>query len=252
MLWDIETSHNLVLSFGLRDQNIPPENVITHRFIYCASYRWYGEKKTHTLSILDDEKRFKKNKRDDYYVVNELHKILSVADAHVAHYGDGFDMPIFTSRMIVHKIPPLPKIISLDTKKLASRHFGFSSNKLDFISKFLGHKGKIHNPSGLWLKCWDGDEKALRQMARYNRGDIDALYFVFEKLMPYIKNVPINATLFRGGYSCPNPTCGSTKLTKRGFHRTRVSIYQRFQCSACGAWCDDRTALKQEQPPKVK
>lgn len=501
LLWDLETSHNLVLSFGLYKQNIPAENVITHRHIYCASYRWYGESKTHTTSILDDYKRFKRNNHDDYHVVKEMHKILSGADAHVAHYGcptpdqkiltsglrwvnagslkvgdklagfnanvvgsgyrrkyensivthvgeskqpvvriffhdrvitcsaghpllmssnkkvhnnlkwkqagelqagdkvsrvldvwstdssfgagylavffDGeghlsikntlhgktirvgmaqknnealkmtlqqlklrgfnpskmtdksvhriylrggkdeelrflgtirperlmpkldiadigaiqtkkwetikkvqilgmqdivelststqtyimegfpshnskFDLPVLTSRMIAHDLPPLPKIISLDTKKIASKHFNFASNKLNFIAKYLGHKGKITNPSDLWLKCWEGDEKALKRMAVYNRGDIDALYFVFEKLMPYVKNNPLNAGLFRDGLCCPNPVCGSPNLRKNGFAYTRVRKYQRYQCKDCGSWCDERRAYKDGTHTEVK
>ena len=110
-LWDIETSHLEVLTFGLFKQNIPPANIRINRHLYCASYRWYGEKKTHTISILDDPKRFKKDHHDDYHVVKELRKVLLKAQAHVAHYGDGFDLPVFNERLIYHKLKPLPKLI---------------------------------------------------------------------------------------------------------------------------------------------
>ena len=246
LLWDLETSHNQVLTFGLWNQDIPHNNIQIERHIYCVAYCWYPEKKIHTISILDDPKRFNKNNHDDFYVVNEFRKVIEQADAHVAHFGDRFDMPILNARMIMNGLKPLPAIKSLDTKKIASKYFKFNSNKLDYLAKVLGHKGKLKNPKNLWLDCFAGDIKALKHMIKYNKQDIEALYFVFEKLMPYVKNNPLNASLFNGGATCTNPTCGSKKLQKKGFSYTRTGKFQRYICTKCGSQCDERRAFKQE------
>ena len=259
LLWDLETSHLEVLTFGLFKQNIPHTNIRINRHLYCASYRWYGEKKTHTISILDDPDRFKKDHHDDYYIVKELRKVLVKAHAQVAHYGDKFDLRVFNERLIYHGLKPLPKLISMDTCKLARKHFGFPSNKLDFIAQFLGHKGKIVNQTNLWHKCWDGDEKALKHMARYNRRDIDALHYVFERMIPFETNNPMNAGLFYERLMdehnievprCVNPTCASLKVIKKGFQLTRIGKYQRYQCTDCGSWCNERTAKSKGIPVK--
>ena len=246
LLWDIESSFNAVLSFDLYPERIPHDNILTERHIYCISYRWYGEKQTHTISILDDKKRFKKNQHDDFFVVNKFREIMEQANCQVAHYGNRFDLPMLHARMLINKLKPLPKIISLDTKALASKYFKFNSNRLDYLAKLLGHKGKLENPKDLWVKCWKGDIKAIQHMARYNRQDIDALYFVFEKLMPYVKNNALNMGMFLEGARCPNPTCGSTNIQWRGWNYTRVNRYRRFQCLTCGSWSDERRAFQKQ------
>jgi len=178
-----------------------------------------------------------------------MHGILSQAHAHVAHYGDGFDMPLIQERFICHGLPPIPKIISLDTCKIAKKYFKFTSYKLDFIAQKLGHIGKLVNPTNLWNKCFDGDEKALQRMVRYCKRDISALCHIFERLMPYVKNNPLNAGLFHEGGEnspvCPNPTCGSHDLIKRGYEYTRVNKYQRYKCRVCGSWSNERTAVRE-------
>ena len=259
LIWDIETSHLLVYTFGLFKQNIPIEHIEVDRHLFCASYRWYGEKKTHTISILDDPKRFKKDHHDDYYVVKELRKVLMKAHAHVAHYGDGFDMPILNERLIYHNLKPIPKLISLDTCKLAKRHFNLVSYKLDYIARHWGHKGKLDNPRGLWVKCFNGDEKALKQMGRYNRGDIDALFFVLKKMVPFVNHMPMNAGLFyerlldEHGLErprCVNPLCGSLNVIKKNWQYTRIGKYQRYSCKDCGKWFNERTAQSKGIPVK--
>ena len=243
ILWDIESSYIEYRGFGLWKQNIAPQTITQDKHLFCVCYQWYGEKKIHSISILDDPKRFAKNHHDDYHVVKEMHKVLSQADAHVAHYGDGFDMPMIQERFICHGLKPLKKIVSQDTCKIAKRYFKFTSNKLDWIAKKLGHPGKLVNPTNLWNLCFDGDEKALRRMVKYCKRDISALAFVYEKFRPFIKNNPLNANLFNGeALGCVN--CGSLNLIKRGFNYTRVNKYKRYQCKDCGAWCDERSASK--------
>lgn len=243
LLWDIESSHNLCLSFGIYEQDIPYENILIDRHIFCISYRWYGENKTHTISVLDDKKRFKSNIHDDSYVVEEFSKVVNEADAICGHYAKHFDLPMINARLVVNKLPPLPKVIELDTKDLASKYFLFNCNKLNYLAKLLGHKGKIENPKDLWIKCFQGDEKALKQMIKYNRQDVDALYFVFERLMPFMKNYPLNSSMFLRGARCSNPVCGSTDIEWRGWNFTRVNKYRRFVCRICGAWSDERKAF---------
>lgn len=254
LLWDIESSHNLVLSFDLYPDNIPHDNIIIERHIYCIAYRWYGEKKTHVISILDDPIRFTKDNHDDYHVVSEFRKVMEQADAQVAHYGNKFDMPMLNARLAINGLKPLPKIISLDTKNIASKYFRFNCNRLDYLAKLLGHEGKLENPKDLWIKCFKGNIKALKHMAKYNKQDIDALYFVFEKLMPYMKNNPLNMCMFMKGARCVNPSCGSTNIEWRGFNYTRVNKYRRFVCRACGSWSDERHAFQKEDKsvPLVK
>ena len=87
LIWDIESSYIEARVFGVGKQIIPATAVVRDKHLFCVCYQWYGEKKIHSISILDDPKRFAKDHHDDYYVVKEMHKVLLQADAHVAHYG---------------------------------------------------------------------------------------------------------------------------------------------------------------------
>ncbi len=251
LIWDIESSHNLLLAFELRsDFSIPYQNIKTERHLYCISYKWLGEKKVHTISILDNKKRFSKDIHDDYYVINEFRKVLEEADAQVYHYGNRFDLPMLNARLAFHELAPVPKIITIDTKSVASKYFRFNCNKLDYLAKFLGFAGKMHNPSDLWLKCFEGDKKALTHMAKYNRQDVIINEFIYQRMAPFIKNNPLNRNQFTGVASCPN--CGSKHIQWRGKTRTRVTQYRRFQCVDCGSWSDERKATKMEVSVKIK
>lgn len=214
--------------------------------MFCVAYKWLGEKKIHTISIRDDKKRFKKDVHDDFYVVSEFRKILEQADAQVFHHGRRFDAPMFNARLAFHKLPPLPKIISIDTKAIAFQNFRFNSNRLDYLAKHLGYRGKMENPSGLWLKCFMGDVPSLKHMEKYNAQDIDILEFVYKTIVPYMKNNPLNFGNFNGERCCVH--CGSQKLQARGYNRTRTAAHRRFQCQDCGAWSDERKALHVDKP----
>lgn len=243
LIWDIESSFNAVLAFQLRqDGYIPHQNIIQERHLYCIGYKWFGERQIHSISILDDPKRFKKDHHDDYYVVSEFRKVLEEADIQVYHHGNKFDMPMFNARMAFHGFPPLPKLATIDTKQVASKHFKFNSNRLDYLGKFLGYKGKMENPSDLWIDAYHGDVTAIKHMVKYCKQDIDITEFVYKTLAPFMRVQNVNMNMFLEGARCPSTACGSTNLQWRGYNRTRTNKYRRFQCNECGAWGDERKA----------
>ncbi len=231
LIWDIESSLQEVLCFDTREQNIALDNIEIERYIHCISYKWYGEKKIHTISQLNDT-NFKKHIHSDKYVLTEFSKIISQADIWVAHFGVGFDIKMFNGRLLLSGLPPLPNIPHYDTCLLARSLFKLNSNKLDYLAKQLGYKGKTENAKGLWRKCFEGDEKSLKQMAKYNRNDVDILNFVFEKMMPFIKIHPITPK----DAKCKNLICQSSNIEFRGYGYNKNGKYRRFQCRECSTW----------------
>lgn len=232
LIWDIETTHNVVASFDLRDEYTPHTNIIQERYVVCACWKFLGEKKVYSVSTLDDPKRYAKNPHDDYHVIKTLHEVLSESDVIVAHNGDAFDKKYLETRILFHGLPALPPITSIDTYKVAKSRFKFNSNRLDYLGKFLGFGGKKSTPPGLWLDVLKGDPKAIQTMVDYNKRDVTLLESIFLKLRPYIQN-HISRELF-GKVGCPR--CGSHKIQSRGVHRAITKIYQRFQCQSCSGW----------------
>jgi hypothetical protein len=233
LFYDLETSLQLAAVFQLAHNDyIQPEALVSERYIICAAWRWEGESKIHTVSVLDDSKRYNRDPYDDLHVVKTLHKVMSDADIIVAHNGDSFDKRYIDTRAMIHGLDPLPPIQSIDTYKVAKSRFYLNSNKLNYIGNLLKVGEKIKTSPGLWMRVLNGDKKAVQEMIEYNKQDIVLLQEVFNKLKPYINNFP-NIELF-GGEGCPR--CGSEHIQSRGVHRAITRSYQRFQCQECRGW----------------
>lgn len=232
LLYDIETSFNVVAKFSLRDEYVPHENIIQERFIICAAWKWLGESKIYTVSILDDPKRFQSNTSDDHYVVEALRDVIASADVVVAHNGNDFDYKWLAGRLLFHGLPPLPPVQQIDTYREAKKVFNLNAFRLDYLGKYLGLGRKIKTSTDLWLKVLRGNKTAIKTMLRYNKGDIILLEKIFLKMRPFMQGY-INRQL-HGNNGCPR--CGSNKVQSRGTHRSLTQLYQRFQCISCGGW----------------
>lgn len=233
LLWDIETSLQTAAIFQLAHNDyIHPSNLLSERYIICAAWKWEGEDKVHSVSVLDDPKRYSKNPSDDFYVVEKLHDVLSDADVIIHHNGDSFDKRYLDTRILIHDLPTLPPIPSIDTCKVAKSKLYFNSNKLDYIGKVLKVGQKIHTTPGLWLRVLGGESKAIKEMLEYNKQDVLLLEKVYKKLRPYVSG-HVNRELY-GGIGCPR--CGSKKVQSRGYHKAITRTYRRWNCQKCSGW----------------
>ena len=233
LLYDLETSLEAVTVFSLKYNDfIDPDAIIRERTIICASWLWLGEKTVHSVSVLDNPRLFAKDPANDRHVVEVLHGIMSQADVVVGHNSDNFDDKYLKTRILFHGLPALPPIPSIDTYKVAKSHLLFNSNKLNYIGKYLGVGQKKHTTSGLWMRAFNGERKAIQEMVAYNKQDVRLLERVFLKLRPYIAN-HLNRQLW-GQTGCPR--CGSHRVQSRGLHRAISRVYRRWNCQACGGW----------------
>lgn len=229
LIWDIESYPLVVTTWQLFEPRLDYGNIVEDWGLICGAWKWVGEKEVHAVAVNP------RKPKDDKNVIHELHKVLSEADVIVAHYGDKFDLPKFNARAIFHGLPPIPPIQTIDTKKVAKKYFGFSSNRLDYLGQYLGLGKKLPTGYGLWLSVLAGNEKALAKMVRYNKQDVKLLEKVYLKLRPFMRNHP-NENL-HGPMSCC-PTCGSKQFQKRGLKYFKTTARQQYQCSnqECRAW----------------
>ncbi len=242
LFWDVETTHNLVATFQLKQQDyIPAENIIQERYLVSAAWKWFGERSVHAVSVLDNPALFSRAPHDDAHVVRVLHGVLSQADVIIAHNGDAYDIKFTEGRMLYHGMPPLPPIPSVDTLKIARHRFLFNANNLDYLGNFLKVGRKKPTQKGLWLKVLRGDKTAIKQMVSYNKEDVRLLERVYLKLRPYADAHPNQALFLKDNGGCPK--CGSTRIIKGGVRVVLTQKYQRYQCQACGGWCRDRKAV---------
>lgn len=248
LTWDVETAPMLLAEFSLFNKNnTSHKNIVQDWFMICAAWKWLHKKKPEGVSLLDDLQRFKQDPTDDYVVVKKLHDVLMEADIIVGHNSDGFDWKKFNARCIKHGLKPVPKTRSADTYKIAKKEFKFSSNRLDYIAKYLGVGQKLETQEGLWLRALAGEKKAIKDMLKYNKVDVIITEEVYKKLRPFATSHPnLSTVLDHKGevkdHHCPK--CNSKgSLQKRGHAHTNVGKFQRYQCTSCGGWSRGRKNL---------
>lgn len=247
LVFDIETAPNLAYVWGKYEQDVIDfEN---EWYVLCWCAKWLDEKKIHS-SKLNDYKLFKKDKQNDYEVVKALWYLLDEADVVIAHNGDRFDIKKINARFIYHGFNPPTDYKSIDTLKVAKKHFSFNSNKLDEIGKLLDVGQKVkHAGFSTWLGCMNGNKKDWDLMLKYNKQDVKLLEKVYYKLRPWITNHPNMNLLNNTIRNCPN--CGSDKLQKNGFRITKTNKYQRYKCINCGTNCQTKYN-ERENKPEIK
>lgn len=241
-VWDVETNMNIVGSFTLYPESINYENILQEWYIITGCWKFLGQSKIHSISVLDDAKRFTKNHTDDYHVVKALRDMLEDVDVLIHHNGDKFDLKKLNARLIYHKLPPLPKILTVDTLKEVRKIAAFNCNRLDYLCKHLSGQGKIETEKGLWLKVLSGDQKATKNMITYCKGDVERLEELYLRLRPYMKSHPNVAT----PETCNCPKCNSNKTKKNGLKIRQTGYrYQQYQCQNCGCnFSDTKNLIK--------
>lgn len=238
LLWDIESSLNRGYFFSLFKEITTPDVISHERHIISIAYKWLGDKKGKVLSIADFP-GYAKDPRSDKELLKAFAPIWEQADYAIAHYGDGFDVKFVQGRCLLNGLPPMAIVPTIDTYKLAKRHFLLNSNKLDYLAKQLGLEGKHKMGMSDWIKIEEGSlisrMAAVKKMANYNLNDVDVLEAVWKILQPYVQS-KINMNLFSNKEKHVCSSCGSDRIQKRGRVANKVTIYQRLFCKACRGW----------------
>lgn len=239
LIYDLETAPLLAHIWHPTDDYVTHDRLIHDSFLLTWSAKWHGEKQIYAGVLTGAEAKAQKDKR----IVKDLAKLIREADFLVAHNVDRFDLPMFNNRLLALGLEPMGPKRTIDTLKLAKRNLRLAYNKLDYLGEVLGLGRKLKTDFDLWKNCYHGDEKALARMARYNRRDVVLLEQVFDRMLPYVSNLPrLVEPNDNNEMSCP--TCGSSDLQRRGFARTNVSDFRRFHCQKCGRYSRSRFAEK--------
>ena len=207
LIYDIETSPNIGWFWraGYK-QNIGTHQIIKERAIICVSYKWLGEDQVYNLTW-DKE-------QDDKFLLEQFIEVLNEADLIVAHNGDRFDLKWIKTRALFHRLPMMLNYPQLDTLKLAKKKFYFNSNRLDYISKFLGYEGKMPTTPELWRKiCILNDREALKGMLEYCDEDVVQLENVYKELVSW-EAPKLHAGVLQGKTKQTSPITGGVNLKK--------------------------------------
>lgn len=178
LFFDIEVSPNIVLSWRIGNKvNLSHDDIVQERAIICVCYKWEGEDEVHSL---------KWDSGDDKNLLLKFSKIMDSADEVVTQNGDSFDIKWVRTRCFFYGIPLSTKFNSIDTLKMARTGFRFNSNKLDYMTKFIGLGGKIKTEYDLWKDILlKNSPSAMKTMIDYCKQDVVLLEEFYQKIQEF-------------------------------------------------------------------
>lgn len=238
---DIETSPIEAYVWALFDQNVGLNQIKTEWSILSYAAKWLDSKKM----IYDDTSgRGKAKVRDDKKLMRGLWDLLDEADIVVGQNHKKFDLKKINARLVEHGLKPPSPYRTVDTTVEARRYFGFTSKKLEWMSKHLTDTPKDDHKEfpgfELWTACLADNPRAWREMKKYNIRDVEATERVYLRLLPWISTHP-NAAVHIQDKEPRCPKCSSKDLQRRGYALTQQGSYPRWQCNGCGGWARGKT-----------
>lgn len=223
---DIETSGAVVRTFSLFRPIISHEAIIEHPRIICWSAQWVGDKKVLYASEYEHGRKA---------MLDELHELITEADAIITYNGQGFDIPWIEGEFIYEGMSPTPPVTHIDLYRTIKQRTRHISGKLDYaVQRLLGDRKVPHAGIKLWNGCAEGDPKAWATMKKYSKHDTALLVPLYQALRPWIKQHPSAPVHGASPDGCV--VCGSEYLRIRGSYKTKTGKYRRYQCQDCGKW----------------
>lgn len=226
---DTELALTTYYAYGSRKpQYLPASRIRDRKFMPCAAWGWRHETSIYSAATIDDEKQFKKNYRNDYIVAKKLFDVMEQADVIIGHNFDGFDMKEINRIFSLHGVGVLPDIRTIDTLKVARKYFAFEGNSLRDLADLFGIEQKLDAPD--WIAVVEGDRKETEYAVKYCKRDVKVLKKVFERLVPFIKNLP-KVPRKHMPENCD--ACGSGLLKNHGTRFDGRSYYIDIRCLEC-------------------
>ncbi len=233
LVLDIETAPVLANVWGLFQQNVGLNMI--HQDWYVLSYcaKWVGSDE-----VFYEDKRSSYNTEDDSELLKGIWHLINEADIVIGQNSVRFDTKKLNARFLLNGMPPPSSYRQIDTLHMAKKSFGFTSNKLEYMTDKLCKKYKklSHgNFAGfeLWKQCLAGNPDAWQEMQDYNINDVLSTEELYTILRPWTKNHP-NMNLYHDSEEvlC---SCGHSEWEHAGYHYTNLSKFDKFRCKHCGA-----------------
>lgn len=232
LVLDIETAPILAYVWSLWDQNVGLNQIVEDWYVISWAAKWHGQKR-----VMQMDQRNARDLDDDKRILKVLWGLLNKADIIVTQNGKKFDMKKLNARFVMHGMKPHGKPKHIDTRELAKRHFGFTSNKLEYMTdklctKYKKLKHEKFQGFELWKECLARNMAAWKEMAKYNKYDVLSLEELYDLIKAWDTSVSFNVYHNGEHVICQ---CGHPAFVRNGFAYTAAGKYQKWQCKQCGA-----------------
>ena len=227
---DIETAPLEVYSWGIWNQNIGLPQIINESSILSIAWKWLGSGSINCVTASPNDPR------RDIKLAHIAASLIEESDIAVGHNIDKFDLPMLKGRIIVNGISPPSSPRTIDTLKIARKHFRFTSNKLEHLAHILKLPTKKlttrqFDGFTLWKECLAGNKAAFKELIKYNKQDVEVLEQCYNKLIKWAPNINFDAYYKTLDNVC---TCGSTEWHNNGYAYTAKGKFKRYKCKKCG------------------
>lgn len=227
LFYDIETAPMKAHLWSMWQQGVGLNQIETdwHMLSFCC--KW-----AHSDEIFYYDQRSAKDIEDDYELVLKLWHFLNEADVVVGHNSKRFDTKKANSRFILNGLPKPSSFRQVDTLEIAKRQFGFTSNKLEYLTDNLcttTKKSKHNKFPGhtLWVECMKGNLEAWEEMEAYNRDDVLSLEELYHVLSSWDNTLP-NFDVY------VDEVLDMSEWEKDGYVYTNLGKYQRYRNKRTG------------------
>lgn len=230
---DIETAPIDGYVWDLWNNNVSLDQIEKDWYILSWAAKWLGEE-----DVFYEDKSDTWDNEDDLMLLGGIWTLMNEADIIVTQNGIKFDEKKLNARFIINGFPPPSSYRSVDTLQIAKKHFGFTSNKLEYMTSKLCRKYKklTHGKYPgfkLWKQCLLGNQEAWTEMYEYNVHDVLSLEELYLILRPWYKSHP-NFNVYTDAEETVC-ACGNKEFEHSGYHYTNLGKYDKFKCTECFA-----------------
>lgn len=233
---DIETAPCVAHIWSLWQNGVGLNQLMNDWYILSFTAKWADSDEVFYADI-----REKYDQEDDKDLLVKLWGFLDDADFVVGHNIRKFDMKKINSRFILNGMEKPSEYRMIDTLLIAKEVFGFTSNKLEYLTdklckkykkskhgKFPGHK--------LWTECLKGNIEAWEEMEEYNKFDVLSNQELYEVFMPWSNKLP-NFDLYM------DEEVDMSDWVEDGYWFTNLGKYHKYRNKVTGQQRRGRTNL---------
>ena len=198
LVLDIETAPIMSYHWSLWQQNVGLNMIVRDQAVLSWAAKWVGKDEVmyeDCREFFDGTAESMINPIDDKDLLVSIWFLLDEADIIVTQNGKKFDVKKLNAAFLRIGLKPPSSYKHIDTLQIAKRHFGFTSNKLEYMTdKFCKVYKKLDHGKffgfNLWKQCQLGNDEAWEEMEEYNRYDVLSLEELLFVLAPWSNQLP--------------------------------------------------------------
>lgn len=235
LLIDIETAPLVAHLWSMWQDGIGLNQIQSDWYILSFCAKWVGEDK-----VIYHDQQNKIDKEDDYELLEKLWDLLNTADIVVGHNAKRFDTKKINARLILNGFPKPSHYRVVDTMLIAKAQFGFTSNKLQYLTDNLCETKKSEHKKfpghSLWVECLADNAEAWEEMKLYNIDDVLSLEELYNVLSSWDSKLP-NFDVY------VDDVLDMSEWKKDGFYYSNFGKYQIYRNKVTGVQRRSRVNL---------